>query len=97
MEGLEYHIGGGGVQYICLVGYKIQPVDGYVSVYLVCLWFKSLILFTNSFSISSFSENLFPSLGIAVHLGIVLPISKILQICIAQELKNLANTYFINS
>ena len=36
LEGVEYHIGGGGgVQYICLVGCKIQPVDGYVPVCLV--------------------------------------------------------------
>ena len=31
LEGVEYHIGGGLVQYICLVGWKILPVDGYVA------------------------------------------------------------------
>ena len=35
VEGVEYHIGGGVVQNICLVGYKIQPVDGYMGVCLV--------------------------------------------------------------
>ena len=33
-QGVEYHIGGY-VQYICLVGCKIQPLDGYVAVCLV--------------------------------------------------------------
>ena len=35
LEGVEYHIGGFVVQYKCLVGIKIQPVDSYVAVYLV--------------------------------------------------------------
>ena len=35
LEGVEYHIGGFVVQYKCLVGFKIQPVDSYVAVYLV--------------------------------------------------------------
>ena len=34
MEGVEYHIGRG-VHYICLVGCKISPVDGYVTFYLI--------------------------------------------------------------
>ena len=32
LEGVEYHIAWGGVQYICLIGCKIQSVDGYVAV-----------------------------------------------------------------
>ena len=32
---MENHIGGGVVQYICLVGCRIQPLDGYVPVCLV--------------------------------------------------------------
>ena len=35
LEGVEYHIWGVLVQYICLFGCKIQPVDVYVSVCLV--------------------------------------------------------------
>ena len=35
MEGLEYYIGRGVVQNICLIGCKIQHIDGYVAVYLV--------------------------------------------------------------
>ena len=33
--GVGCHIGGGGVQYICLVGCRLPPLDGYVAVCLV--------------------------------------------------------------
>ena len=45
----------GGVQYICLVGYKIQPVDGYVSVYLV------LTIYVYGLSLSFYSQTVFLS------------------------------------
>ena len=32
---MKYHIGRGVMQYKCLVGWKIPPVDGYVAVRLV--------------------------------------------------------------
>ena len=35
LEGVGYHIGGGAMQYICLVGCRLTPLGGYVAVCLV--------------------------------------------------------------
>ena len=48
--GVEYHIGGGRLQYICLIGCKILPADGFVTV----SSFNSFVYFLSVLYVGSF-------------------------------------------